>query len=389
LQQGIRRYEAYVESDPDNLLLWLNLGDLYHRAAQLDKATACYERCVKIDSAHAPARSRLASIMISQHRFAEAQNALRALIDSGEVDAALWHNLGLALFHQDRWSEARDCFAQAAERGLHTAPNYRYLAYALHHLGRTDEAVAACRHWVELAGDADSNGYLALLEMDRGNFAQARELAAGVLTRHPQHPHANIVVGSASIERQEMREARAHFEAVLRQQPENGRAWLGLGLVQLYAQQHAAAIEALENAARFIPSSAGIVVALGWARLAARDVAGAERTFQQAIEVERNFAESHGGLAVAYAFQRKIDLAQAEIKVATRLDPAGFGAAFAKTILLKLQGQEQRARNLLTHLLEQAPAEGALPLIEHLRLYGTKALQAAKQAPSNQPPHAR
>jgi Flp pilus assembly protein TadD len=120
------------------------------------------------------------------------------------------------------------------------------------------------------------------------------------------------------------------------------------------------------------------MVTLGWAHVAVKDVAAAERIFQQAIAVDRNFGESHGGLAVAYAFQRKIDLAQSEIRIATRLDPAGFGAAFAKTIVLKLQGREQAATELLARLFEQAPAAGTPTLIEQLRMYGAKQLQIAK-----------
>lgn len=386
LQQTIERYEKFVEFDAGNHLLWLSLGDLYHQAARLDKAAACFERCLELDPAHAPARSRLASVLISEHRFAEAEQSLRQMIDAGETDAALFHNLGLTLFYQDRWSEARERFAEAAARGLGAPANYKYLAYALHHLGRMDDALAACRRWVELAGNADSNGYLALLEMDNGNMARARELALAVLAQHPQHVHSNIVAGSASVEHQEMRAAREHFQSVLRQQPDGGRAWLGLGLVELYEQRHAEAIEALDRAATLMPGNPGVRVALGWARLAARDVVGAERTFQEAVAVDRNFAESHGGLATAYAFQRKIDLAQSEIKIAMRLDPGGFGAVFAKTILLKLHGRDQQAKDLLARLLEQAPVEGAPTLIEQLKLYGTKELQAAKQAPPLNPP---
>ena len=380
LDQTIERYEQYVKADANNVVLWLNLGDLYHRAARFDRAIECYERCLEQNPAYAPARGRLASVLISRHRFGDAEKILRALIDGGDTDPALFHNLGLALFYQDRWAEARDCFAQAKEHNLKVPANYAYLARALHHLGLTADAIEACRAWSELSDGPDSKGYLALLEMDNGNMMRARELAAAVLAQNGEHVDANLVAGSSSVERQEMRDARTHFEIVLRQSKDNGRAWLGLGLVHLYEQEHAKAIQALDQAVRSIPDSPGIIVTLGWAHVAAKDVVVAERVFQQAIAVDRNFGESHGGLAVAYAFQRKIDLAQSEIRVATRLDPAGFGAAFAKTIILKLQGQQQAATELLARLFEQAPAAGMPTLIEQLRLYGAKQLQLGKPA---------
>ncbi len=129
-----------------------------------------------------------------------------------------------------------------------------------------------------------------------------------------------------------------------------------------------------------MPDNSGTIVALGWARLAARDARGAERTFRQAVAVDRNFAEAHGGLASTLALQARVDEAQQEVRVALRLDRAGFGASFARAVLLKIRGKEELAKELLAKVLQQAPAEGAQPLIEHLRIYG------AKQLPKTPPP---
>ena len=372
LEQAIQRYEGYIKADAQNPLLWLNLGDLYHKAARFDQAIACYERCLLHQPGHAPARSRLASVMISLHRFDQAEKFLKELLKNGESDPALSHNLGLALFYQDRWPEARQCFADALAHGLKTAANFAYLSRSLHHMGMAAEALEACRSWAELAGDQDSKAYLALLEMDNGNMALARELALAVLAESPDHVDANVVAGSSSVERQEMRQARDQFLTVLRQQANHGRAWLGLGLVHLYEQEYPQAIEALEKAVRLMPDNPGTIVALAWARLAAKDAAGAEQTFHHAIRVERNFAESHGGLAAALALQNKVDQAKEEIRIATRLDPANFGGVFAKTILLKLEGKDRVATELLAKLLQQAPADGAPALIDHILTYMNK-----------------
>ncbi|HLQ26273.1 MAG TPA: tetratricopeptide repeat protein, partial [Acidiferrobacterales bacterium] len=77
LEQAIERYEGYIKVDSRNPLLWLNLGDLYHQAARFDQAIACYERCLLHKPGHAPARSRLASVMISLHRFDQAEKLLK------------------------------------------------------------------------------------------------------------------------------------------------------------------------------------------------------------------------------------------------------------------------------------------------------------------------
>lgn len=372
LQKSIERYEQYVKVDPDNILLCMNLGDLYHQAGRLDDAIACYERCSSMQPEHPGVRSRIAAVMITQHRFADAEKVLRELLANGESDAALLHNLGLTLYYQKRWDEARSCFADASDNGLKAPMNYAYLARTLHQLGTMPEAIEAGRAWSESAQDIESKSYLALLYLDSGNTEGGRQLALDVLQTSPQDVDANVVAGVASAERQDNSDARAHFETALRHDSENGRAWLGLGLTHLYEQENEKAIDALENAVRIFPDNPGILVSLGWAKLIAKDPTGAERVFEHALQTDRNFGESHGGLAAALAFQQKLDRAQEEIKLARRLNPRGFGAEIAQTILLAVQGHEQAATEVFAKMLERSPQDGIAPLVEQLRIFSSK-----------------
>ena len=380
LELSLAQHESYVKADPHNALLWLALGDLYHRAARFEEAVAAFERCLVESPQHPAARSRLASVRISQHRFSEAEAILAGLLREDGDSAALFYNLGLAQFYQDKWREAQENFDRALSLGLKTRDNLAYLTRSLHHMGKMPEAIEFCNRWLGEAQDDQSKGYLALLEMDDGNMPRARELAQDVLTRDPENLHASTVAGAYSIEQQDMEDAERFFGNILRREPENPRAWLGLGLIRLYEQKHAEAIAGLEKAVSLMPENSGTIVALGWARLAAKDARGAETTFRQAVAIDRNFAEAHGGLASTLALQARVDEAQQEVRVAHRLDPASFGASFARAVLLKIRGKEELAKELLAKVLQQAPAEGGKPLIEHLRIYG------AKQLPKTPPP---
>lgn len=372
LQHAIERHESYVKVDPDNLLLRLTLGDLYHKAGRLDEANGCYAHCSLQAPGSAIARGRLASVMLSQNRFPEAEQALRALIDGGDSDASLIHNLGLALYSQKRWDEARKCFAEAIDQGLVTPDAFAYLARTLNHLGMMTEAIEAGARWTELANDNKSRSYLSLLYMDNNDAENSSRLAREVLAQDPEDVDANVVAGMASAGKQDIGPARVHFETALRQDGENGRAWLGLSIVQLYQQQHAQAVESLGHASRVFPDNPGILVTLGWAKLTANDAAGAEEVFEQALRLNRTFSESHGGLASALALQGKCERAEQEIKLARRLDPNGFGAEFAETTILAIKGQTKAATDLFDRMLQRAPREGMLPLIEQLRVYASK-----------------
>src|SRR5262249_12411419 len=160
-------------------------------AGRLEEALASFERS-QIESADAPAaKSRIASIRISQHRFAEAESILRGLLETEPGSAALLYNLGLAQFYQDKWREAQGSFERALALGLKTRDNLAYLTRSLHHLGKMREAIGSCEQWLAQAPGDDARAYLALLEMDEGNMARAHELAQDVLVRDPENLHAS------------------------------------------------------------------------------------------------------------------------------------------------------------------------------------------------------
>src|SRR5262245_26636911 len=276
LQTSIEKHESYIKADPHNALLWVTLGDLYHRAGRLEEALASFERSQIEAPQSAAARSRIAAVRISQHRFGEAQAILADLLHSEPDNSALLYNFGLAQFYQDRWREAQASFDRALSLGLRTRDNFAYLTRSLHHLGRTREAIESCEQWLAQSPDDQARAYLSLLEMDGGNMARAHELAQEVLARDPENRDASTVAGSYSVEQQDMEAAERFFNNVLRREPDSGRAWLGMGLVHLYQQKHPEAVAALEKAVQLMPEHTGTVVALGWARLAARDALGAE-----------------------------------------------------------------------------------------------------------------
>src|ERR1044072_4410042 len=240
LQTSIEKHESYIKADPHNALLWVAMGDLYHRAGRLEEALASFERS-QLEAPESPAaKSRIASVRISQHRFAEAESILRELAGAQPDSAALLYNLGLTQFYQDKWREAQAGFAWGLARGVHTG------------------AEIASRDRRRPQPPADhGRAYLALLEMDDGNLARAQELAQDVLARDPENLHASAVGGSNWVGKQDRGAAGRFFGRILERQPQNGRAWLGMGLVRLYQQKHADAITALDEAGRLMPDNSG------------------------------------------------------------------------------------------------------------------------------------
>lgn len=383
-EQTITRYEGYLKLDPGNVQLLAALGDLYHRAGRFDEALGCLDRCLELDPALAGARGNRANVLISAHRFADAEQALRDLIATSP-DPALLHNLGLTLFYQHRWAEALEQFEQARQAGLTDLQNTRYSASSLHQLGRIDEAVTLCKQALAGAGDDALAGYLSVLEMDSGNITEGHVRAQGVLERDPTNPDAALTESMWCIEQQDIEQAERWVNVCLQSGSGQARGLFAKGLVHMYKQEHAQSIAAIEAALQHTPGHVGTLVTLGWARFAARDIPGAERTFREAIAADGSFGEAHGGLAMTLIFQNRREEARRESQIARRLNPESLGAIWARGSLMALDGNTKAGEATVAAALQRSVTADGKTLMDHIQLF-TRQQAARGSSTTPQPP---
>ena len=369
----IRKLLGFLEIDPGNLMLRITIADLQHGSGDFAAAEAGFGAVLELQPDHAIARSRLAGVYISQHRFEEAESLLRVLDSQPQPDPAVTHNLGIALVYQQRWEEALQTLRAAAAAGIAEQSNLTYQAYCLHHLGKTEEALAAATEALKLGSDDEVLGYVSLLQMDSGDMKSASRNAARVLERDPDNALANLVRGWWGLETQEIDDAEECIDRALAQRPDEPRALLGKGLVHLYNQQLPEAVAALERAVQGMPRSPGVHVTLGWALIAQGDLVAAERVFRHAIEVEHNFGESHGGLASVLALAGRTEEARESIRRARGLNKEGFGVVFAMTVLMSASGKEDAATRLFGNMLLRSPGgAGGITLIQALQIHNRR-----------------
>jgi Flp pilus assembly protein TadD len=86
------------------------------------------------------------------------------------------------------------------------------------------------------------------------------------------------------------------------------------------------------------------------------DVLSAGVAFDRALVLDRNFGETHGGLAVIACLQGREADARGSIKRATRLDPQGLSAQYARMLLLQRHGRQKEAQDLLEAVMARPVA---------------------------------
>jgi tetratricopeptide (TPR) repeat protein len=233
---------------------------------------------------------------------------------------------GTVLLNDHRFAEARDLAREMLARDRHDAAAWGVLSDAQLELGQLEAAIEAAQRLVDLKPDLASYGRAAHLRWLQGDVPGAKRLyslaiAAGKAQRD-REPSAWMLTQAALIfwHEGDYPGADAGFDTALAQLPEYPPALEGKGRVALAQQQPRSAARWFERALRARPS-----VETAWLLGDAHALAGDERAAERAYaRVERDGAYDPRTLAAFYATQHRktgeaVRLARSEL--AERRDP--------------------------------------------------------------------
>jgi tetratricopeptide (TPR) repeat protein len=384
LQSQLDRFAGYLAQDPDNPDLANEVGQAHLRLGHFSEARDVLVRALTSHPVHPALRSTMASVAMASGQADEAIEILRGLIEGGYDHPVNRYNLAYALLYARRFAEARDQLMTVVDDpAIPEAPVL--LARCLHHLGEMDEAIERLTSFLaKNPGHSDALGTLSLLQLDSMHTQDARCCAEQAIQLNPNDLNALLTLGTLALETQDDKVSTEHFEHVLRRHPKSGRAWSGLGLATMLRLDLPKAMEQLRQAVIHMPDHIGTWHALAWCQITANDLEGAKQSFEKSMEIDRSFAETHGGLAVIAALQNRVDEAQKLIKIALRLDPNSYAGRFAETLL---QGKTDPAKaQAEIQKMLAAPLPGSTETLQHaLQQYMRRATPAAKPVNTGPP----
>lgn len=352
LNQRLSQLKAYLTADPANPHLLLELADLHLQAGSQDEYEATLQRLFAAAPGHFGGRSLHGVGLMQQGRLDEAAAAFQALRDDGWEEPALFYNLAYVLMLQGRYEEAEPQAAIAAKR-LELLPQAGPLhVRALHFLGRLEEAVLAAESALQqYPGHLVWYGLLATLYLDQENLAAAERVARQVLELSPSDPDAATVLGMLALSKQDLSVARPLLRQACVSKPNSGRAQMGLGLISMLDGQLDEAESRVVLALRAMPGHIGSWHVLAWCRILSHRPLEAKEALQEALRLDRNFADTHGGLAIVEIMEGRLQEAQQSVRRALGLNAGSFPAQYAQSLLLQSAGQAEQARAIHDRLL--------------------------------------
>jgi tetratricopeptide (TPR) repeat protein len=377
----LERLLGYLEADPLNRSLRKDTAREAIEAGAWDRAREVLDAGLRL---HPDDGGLLALSGFTQLRAGEparAERSLDAAIRCGWDGPELRYKLALALFMQGRFDAA---LAQLAPSAITQAMPAALLlkARCRHHLGHADEALADCIGCLARAPrDADAHGLLALLAHERGDRERARAHSELALSMDPAQAEALLARASLQGDEGDVEAALETFDRLLQAVPDCGRGWFGRALAHTRRHRLDAASRDIEQAARYLGGHIGTWHVMGWLRVLEGDPTGAGAAFAKALALDRNFAETHGALAVVAALEGREADARVSIRRALHLDPQALSAQYAELVLRQRAGDLEGARALFESFLERPARGGDRPwralLARHMESLGMPAVPQA------------
>ena len=344
--------QQYLQHDPHNAHLLGELATLHLQLGEFNRALELINQA--LDSAPQDTTLQFDKATIAMAAgFPEEAVAIYELLQSQGVDSAILRfNYAYACLYLRQYARARKLL-ESVPGDDPQLPEYQLLyARVLHRLGDLEPALALLHTYVgQHPENAQAAGELALLAVDNSHNADGEKWARQALILNPNQLEALIALGTMAFEQDQETEARLYYDKAVSAAPRSGRALSGLGLVEMMSDNVKGAKDCFTKAVKTMPDHIGTWHALGWCQLLGDDMEGARVSFNRSMELNHNFSETHGALAVIDIFEGRLPPAESKIKKSLRLDPANFSGLFAQSLLAQSQGDMQTARKITREIL--------------------------------------
>ena len=125
--EAIPLFQKAIVLEPENPLLWLNLGIAQQKTGDYNEAIESFRHSLVIDNDISESWYSMGLIYYEKNEFELAENCYLSAISCNENDPKTWNNLGVLYFNSSDLSRARSCF----EKSVSLCPQYHDALYNL------------------------------------------------------------------------------------------------------------------------------------------------------------------------------------------------------------------------------------------------------------------
>ncbi len=152
-----------------------------------DEAIKCFVQALALNELHDETQHRLAVLYLKKQMYGAAAALFKRLLESSE-NPVYYSHLGLALYKQSSFEEAKNAYQRAVELDPERAPRFVSLAQVYKALGQFEHSVVALNKALEIEKDnIDFLLLLASIQVELKNYQEAREVLEKILEITPKN----------------------------------------------------------------------------------------------------------------------------------------------------------------------------------------------------------
>lgn len=341
----LARLNGYLQSDPTNAEL---LADVFASALfcnEWELANSCLQAGRSNHPQDLGWLLREGELLLARGLLEPAREFFSQLRERADLPGnfldVVAHNLAFVEFQSGNFQACLDILSPYANGPAATGKAAVWQAIqalwlqALHHRYELDKALEWARR-LDAQGSLglQARAIAALIAVDADDLDCARAWAA-VATQSAADCPAQGWVAAASVSlRDRQAQSAIDFAAkALELKPNDGRAWSAMAFGHMLNQNLQEAGKAFRTALEAMPGHIGTWHGYAWTMMLLSESDAAAQGFESALELDRNFADTHGGLAVVKVQQGLPEQARECAARALRLDPDNIPAQYATALL--------------------------------------------------------
>jgi tetratricopeptide (TPR) repeat protein len=328
LAEAERDFRQVLQMDPRAGAAYANLGVVYMRRKQWDRALQSLEKAQELMPKVAGIRLNIGLVYYRQNAFLKAIPAFESVVREQPEALQARYLLGLCYFFAERWADATAMLEPLWAQQSDKFPYLYVLANAANRAGRAD--------------------------LDERASAQLLKIGNDTAEYH-------LFAGKYHLNREEYDMAIAEFKSAAKSDPRLTFVHFNLGWAYLKKQQYAEARDEFLKDVAIEPDLALNYDELGEVYWQMQDDANAEKSFREAIRRDPRLVSSHLGLAKIYQKQQKYTAALAEADRAVKLDPERTEAHYLRGQALLRLGRKEEAKKELGAAAGGTKKEGSVP----------------------------
>ncbi|WP_144394459.1 tetratricopeptide repeat protein [Pleionea sediminis] len=372
--EQVNRLEKFAQSDPDNISLANDLLNACIAAGELDKGIELASNMPTSVRQDPKVAFAVGMLSMAKGNYEQAVSSFQITYNSHPENVAVSYNYAYALFASHEFEKASKTLL-LVENQWRVLPTLKLLlARCLHYLGELKTAIQHIEALVQVEPtNWEAKGLLSLLLLDDGQYEAADQVANEVLGNDDKQLDASIARSSALISMKDIASANDAVTKALEAHPTVGRLWSSKGQLDMLSLDFQKAISSLHQATKHMPDHIGTWHLLGWTQMMTDDLKSARGSFDKALQLNRNFGDTHGGLAVLSVFEGNLDSAKESMRRALGLDSESMAGLYAKALILEKEGNVEESKVIMEKIMQSDTSKGAmayLPMMKQMREMG-------------------